>query len=132
MKTLLKILVLFFTISVTAQNTYLHCGKLIDTKSGKVLKEKTIVVSGDKIISVENGYINPSNTEDIIVDLKSKTVMPGLIDMHVHIESETNPKSYLEDYTLNDADIAYNASKNAETTLMSGFTTVRDCRKICK
>lgn len=126
MKSLLRILVLLFTISLTAQNTYLHCGKLIDTKSGKVLTEKTIVVSGNNIISIENGYTNPKNSKDVVVDLKSKTVMPGLIDMHVHIESETNPKSYLEDYTLNDADVAFNSIKYAEITLMSGFTTVRD------
>ena len=95
MKTLLRILVLMVSVTLTAQNTYLHCGKLIDTKSGKVLTEKTIVVSDDKIISVEDGYTNPQNSEDSTVDLKSKTVMPGLIDMHVHIESETNPKSYV-------------------------------------
>ncbi len=126
MKTLLRILVLLFTVSLTAQNTYLHCGKLIDTKSGKVLTEKTVVVSGNKITSVENGYVGPKNSEDTVVDLKSKTVMPGLIDMHVHIENETNPKSYLEDYTLNDADVAFNSVSYAEITLMSGFTTVRD------
>ncbi|MUU77795.1 metal-dependent hydrolase family protein [Winogradskyella endarachnes] len=126
MKTILRILVFMSALSISAQSTYLHCGKLIDTKSGKVLSEKTIVVSGKKIISVENGYITPNNAEDITVDLKSKTVMPGLIDMHVHIEGETNPKSYLEDYTLNDADIAFNSVKYAKVTLMSGFTTVRD------
>ena len=126
MKSLLRILVLLCTVSLTAQSTYLHCGKLIDTKSGKILKEKTVVVSGNKIISVENGYINAKNSEDTVIDLKTKTVMPGLIDMHVHIENETNPKSYLQDYTLNDADVAYNSVNYAKVTLMNGFTTVRD------
>ena len=126
MKSLLRILMLFCLCSVTAQNTYLHCGQLIDTKSGKILKEQTVIVSGNKIISVLNGYTSPSSSEDTTVDLKSKTVMPGLIDMHVHIEGETNPKSYLEDYTLNDADVAFNSVKYANVTLMSGFTTVRD------
>ena len=126
MKSLLRILMLFCLCSVTAQNTYLHCGQLIDTKSGKILKEQTVIVSGNKIISVVNGYTSPSSSEDTTVDLKSKTVMPGLIDMHVHIEGETNPKSYLEDYTLNDADVAFNSVKYANVTLMSGFTTVRD------
>lgn len=126
MKSLFRILVLLFAVSLTAQNTYLHCGKLIDTKSGKVLNEKTIVISGSKIISVESGFVNPKNSKDSIVDLKSKIVMPGLIDMHVHIEGETNPKSYLQDYTLNDADVAFNSIRYAEVTLMSGFTTVRD------
>ena len=126
MKTLLRILVLLCAVTLTAQNTYIHCGKLIDTKSGKVLKEKTIVVSGNKIIAVENGYVKPTNSEDVTIDLKSKTVMPGLIDMHVHIEGETSPKSYLNRYTLNDADVAFNSVKYANITLMSGFTTVRD------
>jgi len=126
MKSLLRILIMLCVCSLTAQNTYIHCGKLIDTKSGKVLTKKTIIVSGNKITSVENGYANPKNTEDTAVNLKSKTVMPGLIDMHVHIESETNPKSYLEDYTLNDADVAFKSVKYAKITLMSGFTTVRD------
>ena len=126
MKTLLSILAFVFSIVLTAQNTYLHCGKLIDTESGKVLTEQTIIVSGNKIVSVEKGYKTPSNNEDTVIDLKSKTVMPGLIDMHVHIESETNPKSYLEGYTLNDADVAFNSVQYAEVTLMNGFTTVRD------
>ncbi|WP_299098872.1 amidohydrolase family protein [uncultured Winogradskyella sp.] len=126
MKTLLRIFVLLCSISLTAQDTYLHCGKLVDTKSGKILKKKTIIISGNKIKSVESGFIESSNNEDLIIDLKSKTVMPGLIDMHVHIEGETNPKSYLEDYTLNDADVAYNSVNYANITLMSGFTTVRD------
>ncbi len=126
MKALLRILVLLFTVSLAAQDTYLHCGKLIDTKSGKVLTEKTVVISGNKIISVENGYVNPKNTEDTVVDLKSKTVMPGLIDMHVHIESETSPTRYLDTFTKNDADVAFNSVEIANRTLMAGFTTVRD------
>jgi imidazolonepropionase-like amidohydrolase len=126
----MKQLLIFFAFLISTlsfgQSTYLHCGKLIDTKSGKILTEKTIVVYGKKIVSVENGYVMPSSQDDEVIDLKSKTVMPGLIDMHVHLESETNPKSYLEDFTLNDADIAFNSLHFAEVTLMSGFTTVRD------
>lgn len=108
------------------QNTYLHCGKLIDTKEGQVLTNKTIVVSGKQIMAIEDGFSMPKSIEDVVIDLKSKTVMPGLIDLHVHIESETNPGAYLERYVLNDADIAFNAQHFANVTLMSGFTTVRD------
>lgn len=123
-------MLLFCTLLVSSmligQNTYLHCGKLIDTKNGKVLTNKTIIVSGKKILAIEDGFSTPKSAEDKVVDLKSKTVMPGLIDLHVHIESETNPKAYLEDYTLNEADIAFNAQHFATVTLNSGFTTVRD------
>lgn len=114
------------SFGLSAQNIYLHCGKLIDTESGEILKEKTIVVSGKLIQSIEDGYLSPKSKEDQVIDLKTKTVMPGLIDMHVHIEHETSPTRYLSAYTLNDADLAYDAARNAEVTLMSGFTTVRD------
>lgn len=126
MKTFLKLIILLITITISGQNTYLHCGKLIDTKSGNIISEKTIIVSGDKITAVDNGYTTGNSSEDIIIDLKDKTVMPGLIDMHVHIENETNPKRYLEAYTLNEADVAFNSQVYAKTTLMTGFTTVRD------
>lgn len=100
MKTFSLITALLFSTIICAQDTYLHCGKLIDTEKGKVLTEQTIVVSGNKIKAVNKGFTNPTSSEDVIVDLKTKTVMPGLIDMHVHIESETNPNRYLQRSTL--------------------------------
>lgn len=118
--------VLFLTSSISAQDIYLHCGKLIDTESGKISQEQTIVISGEKIKEILDGYASAKSDQDTIIDLKSKTVMPGLIDMHVHIEGETNPNRYLEPFTLNDADVAYNAQAIAKRTLMAGFTTVRD------
>ncbi|MBG6131410.1 imidazolonepropionase-like amidohydrolase [Aquimarina sp. EL_43] len=125
MKYLYTILFVFISTTIFAQNTYLQCGKLVDTKAGKVLTEKTIVVSGNKIIKVENGFIT-GKKNDITIDLKNKTVLPGLIDMHVHLEGETNPKAYLQKYTDSEADVAFNSVQFAKTTLMAGFTTVRD------
>ncbi len=126
MKQLLLITLLFTFLVSNGQDIYLHCGKIVDTKNGKVLAKKTIVVSGNRIERIENGFVKANTSEDIIVDLKNKTVLPGLIDMHVHIEGETNPNRYLEVFTLNDADVAYNASEIAQRTLYAGFTTVRD------
>ncbi|AXG69688.1 imidazolonepropionase [Kordia sp. SMS9] len=125
-KLLILCLSMFCATILMAQDTYLHCGKIIDTKSGKILTQKTIIVSGNTIKSVENGYIQSDTTDVIYVDLKSKVVMPGLIDLHVHIESETNPKAYIEKYTLNDADVAFRSVGFAGVTLQAGFTTVRD------
>jgi len=126
MKKILFLVVTIFSFSITAQNTYLHCGKLIDTKNGKVLTNKTIVVSGNKILSIHDGFISTKRADDIIIDLKDKTVMPGLIDMHVHLEGQLSPKRYIEPFVLNEADVAFNAQNYAKTTLMAGFTTVRD------
>ncbi len=126
MKRALLALCMFSLYSVAAQQTLLHCGKLVDTKSGKILDQKTVIVEGNRIIAVENGYSDPRNDHDTVIDLKSKTVMPGLIDMHVHIEGETNPGRYLEPFTKNEADVAFTAAEIAKRTLMAGFTTVRD------
>jgi imidazolonepropionase-like amidohydrolase len=126
MKKLIFLAAFCFSIVLSAQSTYLHCGKLINTKSGKVLKNKTVVVSGKKIVSVQNGFVDPQNSEDKVIDLKNKTVMPGLIDMHVHIEGESNPRAYMDRFTKNEADVAFGSLKFAKKTLMAGFTTVRD------
>jgi imidazolonepropionase-like amidohydrolase len=125
MKKLIFLSVLLFSTLALAQETYLHCGRLLDVKSGKMLTEKTIIVSGNSIKSIENGY-KTGGSEDRVVDLKNKTVMPGFIDMHVHIEGQSSPNTYIQRFTLNDADVAFQSTVYAKNTLMAGFTTVRD------
>lgn len=112
-------------ISGQAQKTYLQCGQLIDVRQLQVLKEKTIVIEGNKITDVLDGYQSGTAT-DKVVNLKTSTVMPGLMDMHVHVENETNPNRYLEGFTQSQADIAYGSLRFAERDLMAGFTSVRD------
>lgn len=126
MKKLLTLSAMLCFFVSLAQDTYLQCGTVIDTKSGTKLSNKTIVVQGNKIVRIADGFIAPSNSNDVVIDLKTKTVMPGFIDMHVHIEGETSPTRYLEAFTLNDADVAFKAAEIANRTLMAGFTTVRD------
>ncbi|MFK7813526.1 MAG: amidohydrolase family protein [Maribacter sp.] len=125
MKKLLFAIALLSLSFASAQDIYLQCGNIVDTESGKVLKEKTIVVSGNKIKSVQNGFVNGSS-DDQTIDLKTKTVLPGFIDMHVHIEGESSPTRYIERFTKNPADVAFQSTVYAERTLMAGFTTVRD------
>jgi imidazolonepropionase-like amidohydrolase len=126
MKNLLLFSLLFSASISFAQDTYLQCGKIIDTKTGKVFTNKTIVVSNKTIKTIQDGFINSANPKDKIIDLKNKTVMPGWIDMHVHLEEETSPTKYVEEFTQNDADVAFNSIGFAKSTLMAGFTTVRD------
>jgi imidazolonepropionase-like amidohydrolase len=107
--------------------TYIHCGKLISMVNGEttVQTQQTIVVQGNSIERVENGYTTaPSNAQTI--DLRNATVMPGLIDCHVHLEWEQSKNTYTEKYTLNLEDIAFRSAVYARRTLEKGFTTVRD------
>jgi imidazolonepropionase-like amidohydrolase len=112
-------------LSGYAQTTLIHCGKFIDGKSRDVQSEITLVIHGNRIAAIEKGFI-PGSTGEAVIDLSRKTVMPGLIDLHVHLESETNKDQALQRFTLNEADIALRASAFARKTLMAGFTTVRD------
>ena len=121
----LGLLFLFFMMNANAQDIYIHAGKLIDTENGKILEEQTIIISEDRIKDVLRGFQQPKEG-DSLIDLKSYTVLPGLVDMHVHLESETNPSKYLQRFTNNEADDALNSVGYAHKTLMAGFTTVRD------
>ncbi|WP_299164357.1 amidohydrolase family protein [uncultured Eudoraea sp.] len=125
MKKLFFLIAIVYTLGSFGQKTYLHCGNLMDVQTGNVLSQKTIVISENKIIEIQNGYVSGA-AEDKIIDLKDKYVLPGFIDMHVHIESESSPKTYINKFTLNDADVAFQSSVYAKKTLMAGFTTVRD------
>ncbi len=119
------VILLFFAAPVFAQKTYIQCGRLIDGNSNKAQTEVTIVVEGKLITDIQKGYTN-GGTGDKVIDLKNKTVMPGLIDCHVHLEGQGSKNSLIEGFTLTDADIAYHAAVYAKRTLMAGFTTVRD------
>ncbi len=124
-KLMLIVMFLFLGTTVFAQKTYIHCGNLIDVVSGKTKAKMTIVVNGKLIESVQKGFITPG-ADDTMIDLSAKTVMPGLIDMHVHIEGEYTSHSYTDRFRLNDVDVAFQSTVFAKRTLMAGFTTVRD------
>jgi len=125
MKTYLTLLQVLLCFSGFAQKQYLQCGQILDVETGKMMAEKTLVVENSRIASVLDGY-REGNSEDTTVDLRSMTVLPGFIDMHVHIESEISPDAYIKRFTMNPADVAFEAAVYAERTLMAGFTTVRD------
>jgi imidazolonepropionase-like amidohydrolase len=124
-KLVLTGIALMLSLGAFAQKTYIHAGRLIDVKTKKVLTEQTIVVEGNKILSLSAGY-QTGTSEEKTIDLKNATVMPGLMDMHVHIESQTSPTRYVDGFRDNEADVAFKSLPYAQITLMSGFTTVRD------
>jgi len=114
-------------LTLSGQEIYIHAGKIYDTNSGEISLEKTIIISNDKIKSIENGFKESSDENIKIYDLTSKFVMPGLIDFHVHMESESGgPEKYISRFQDNKSDIAFKSSVIAKKTLMAGFTTVRD------
>lgn len=116
----------FMLTTIASAATLIHAGKVIDGTSNKVISKATVVVTGNKISGIEKGFVEPSNN-DSVIDLSEHTLMPGFMDMHTHISSQHNgPASYMERFTLNEADYAIKGVHYAEKTLMAGFTTVRN------
>jgi len=110
-----------------AQDTFIHAGKIFNSKSGKTEKNKTIIIEDNIITSIKNGFVSPETEGVNVIDLKSKTLIPGLIDFHVHMESESGGQErYINRFQDNEADVAFRSTVVAKKTLMAGFTTVRD------
>ncbi|TQM17798.1 imidazolonepropionase-like amidohydrolase [Pseudoxanthomonas sp. 3HH-4] len=102
----------------------LHCGRLFDARSGKVLGEHTVLVRDGRIAEVIPGRAKLADAESIV--LSDHTCTPGWTDLHVHLGSESSPQSYSEGFRLDPVDYAFRSVGFAEKTLMAGFTSVRD------
>ena len=123
----MKKIVLIFFLSVssfTNADILLHVGNLIDTDSGEISKAMTIRIIGNKISEVTKGYANPKK-DDEIIDLKQSFVLPGFMDMHVHLAQEYVPKAERES-KIEPEFRALFAANAASKTLMAGFTSVRN------
>ncbi len=105
--------------------TLVRAGHLLDVHTGKLLDAQTVVVTGDKIAAIAPTASTPAAAGDNVVDLGSMTVLPGLIDVHTHITMATDFDPYHE-LTMTDAKAAILGVVNAKTTLMAGFTSIRN------
>ncbi len=105
--------------------TLVWAGRLIDGVGEQARTGVTVVVEDGRVAAVEPGFTPPGDGDQLI-DLRSMTVLPGLMDMHVHLTGQLGPRSYLEGPRLESADLAVRAAAYARRTLMAGFTTVRN------
>ena len=114
-----------FAQAPAAGRTLVRAGHLLDVHSGKLLDAQTIVVQGEMIQSIAPTASVTAQAGDTVVDLGSETVLPGLIDVHTHITSNPEFDPYKE-LINTDAKEAINGVVNARTTLLAGFTTIRN------
>jgi imidazolonepropionase-like amidohydrolase len=98
---------------------------MVDVDAGAVRERVSVIVDGNRIADVQDGYA-PARSGQELVDLRRHTVMPGWIDLHVHIADEITPQYHSEYFFMEPADYALRGVAFAERTLMAGFTSVRN------
>ena len=127
---MLQRLVLFLgaalSVSATAHAaTIIHAGRFIDGRNDEPRGKTSIVIDEGRITRIVDGFIEPQ-AGDKLISLADETVMPGLMDMHTHLQSQHSKDSYTERFFMEQADYALRSTVYARKTLLAGFTTVRD------
>ncbi len=126
---LLTTFILLFACGMAqAQTTVIHAGTLLAVPGEPPASEQSIIIEGDRITAVQPGFIDPDSLGDGVklIDLSDRFVLPGLMDMHVHLRGELGPRSRSDALTVTSEFSTLRALTNAMKTLGAGFTTVRD------
>ncbi|QXD14421.1 amidohydrolase family protein [Rhodocaloribacter litoris] len=116
-------LILAAVLPVWAQPAALRAARMLDVETGRIVAPAVVVVEGARISAV-----NPPALPEgaAVLDLGDVTLLPGLIDMHTHLTGDLSGDWVHRPVRETAADAALRGAKNARTTLLAGFTTVRD------
>ncbi|MBI2687793.1 MAG: amidohydrolase family protein [Acidobacteria bacterium] len=122
-----RLALFLLAFSLSAQTTVIKAQRMLDMQSGRIISPATLVVTGTVITAV-NPAISPTGAT--VIDLGDTTLLPGFIDMHVHVLL-TGAARYRADIVADTpADAVLRASVNARKILMAGFTTIRELGQI--
>lgn len=111
-----------FCATGLAATTVLECDRLLDVDSGKLLENRQILVEDQRIAAIARTVDAPADAERLPLG----TCLPGLIDLHVHLDGQMSRNGYIKEFQNNEADLALTAAHYAKLTLNAGFTTVRN------
>lgn len=116
------------TQAAAADITLIHAGQLLAVPGERPVTRQTIVVDGDRIVDVVDGFVEASafGADTQTIDLRDHFVLPGLMDMHVHLQGELGPNNEKETLKMSSQLMQMRSIHFAMKTLMAGFTTVRD------
>jgi imidazolonepropionase-like amidohydrolase len=108
--------------AATAQDRVIHAGTLFDGVEKAPRRNVSILIDGERITGVQDGFVSPAGAE--VIDLSAQTVLPGFIDAHDHI---TGGSARRDRFNGTGPAETYQAIRNMRLTLAGGFTTIRDC-----
>jgi imidazolonepropionase-like amidohydrolase len=103
----------------------IRAGHVLDVKSGKLLADQAIVIDGDKIVSIGPASAAQAPAGATTIDLPNSTLLPGLIDSHVHLTGDLKNSGY-RSLGISLPRATLTGAHNAKITLDAGFTTVRN------
>jgi len=111
-----------------ADTTIIHAGKLLAVPGKAAKSAQTIVIEDERIVEIRKGYSDPGDFEGevTVIDLQDQFVLPGLMDMHVHLQGELGPKRDSETLKMSSQQVEMRSVMYGMRTLLAGFTTVRD------
>ncbi|WP_255353983.1 MULTISPECIES: amidohydrolase family protein [Microbulbifer] len=107
-----------------AKTTIIHAGQLLAVPGEKPLTERSIFIEDGVITDVREGYVQEGTAS--VIDLRDSFVMPGLMDMHVHLQGELGPGNDSDALKMSKPLMQMRSLMFAMRTLRAGFTTVRD------
>ncbi len=118
-------------LALAAETLIIHAGQLLAVPGQAPREKQSILISNGEIRKVLPGYLQPRDVGEEegpvqVLDLSDRFVLPGLMDLHVHITMESRPEEHLRVVTESDADLALTGARNAKITLEAGFTTIVD------
>ena len=111
------------------QFTILKASRLVDGNGGPVAEQAAILLEGDTIKQVgTNETVQPPEGASVLdIDYRDATILPGLVDCHVHLNGIGDGRAGDELTTLPDEVLTVQSAQNVRRHLYSGVTTVRDC-----